>query len=156
MGDGAGFSPLANVTGTVYLDSEFSVRGTYVYYVTATDFSEQEGESSNEFSFLITGVDGLSGAIPKVFALDQNYPNPFNPTTRINFQLPVSGNVVVEVYNLKGEIVATLVDGLMQAGFHSVEWNGLTSTGNQISSGVYLYRIQAGDFNKVRKMIMLK
>ena len=156
VGDGAGFSPLANVTGTVYLDSEFSVRGTYVYYVTATDFSEQEGESSNEFSFLITGVDGLSGAIPKVFALDQNYPNPFNPTTRINFQLPVSGNVVVEVYNLKGEIVATLVDGLMQAGFHSVEWNGLTSTGNQISSGVYLYRIQAGDFNKVRKMIMLK
>ncbi|MCH8928116.1 MAG: carboxypeptidase regulatory-like domain-containing protein [Candidatus Marinimicrobia bacterium] len=156
VGDGAGFSPLANVTGTVYLDSEFSVRGTYVYYVTATDFSEQEGESSNEFSFLITGVDGFSGAIPKVFALDQNYPNPFNPTTRINYQLPVSGNVVVEVYNLKGEIVTTLVDGLMQAGFHSVEWNGLTSTGNQISSGVYLYRIQAGDFNKVRKMIMLK
>ena len=62
----------------------------------------------------------------------------------------------MEVFNLNGEVVATLVDGNMQAGFHSVEWNGLTSTGNQISSGVYLYRIQAGDFFKVRKMIMLK
>jgi len=156
IGDGAGFSPLENTIGTDYLDSELSVLGAYAYYVTATDFSEQEGEISNEYSILITGLDGLSGAIPKVFALDQNFPNPFNPTTRINYQLPIAGNVVVEVYNLRGEIVTTLVDENMQAGFHSVEWNGLTSSGNQISSGVYLYRIQAGDFNKVRKMIMLK
>jgi len=156
VGDGNGFSPLENTIGTMYIDSEFSVLGSSVYYVTGTDFSEQEGLRSNEFPLMITVVDGFSGAIPKVFALDQNYPNPFNPTTRINYQLPIAGNVVVEVYNLRGEIVTTLVDGNMQAGFHSVEWNGLTSSGNQISSGVYLYRIQAGDFNKVRKMIMLK
>ncbi len=156
IGDGTVFTPIENTIETVYLDSDASVVGSYSYFVTATDFSENEGKKSNDFSFVVTGIDGFSGAIPKVFALDQNYPNPFNPTTRINYQLPVSGNVVVEVYNLRGEIVTTLVDGNMQAGFHSVEWNGLTSSGNQISSGVYLYRIQAGDFNKVRKMIMLK
>ena len=65
-------------------------------------------------------------------------------------------NVRLQVYNLNGELVNTLVNGEIAAGYHTVKWNGLTSTGRVITSGVYLYKIHAGDFVQVRKMIMVK
>ena len=153
---GGSFEALVNVIEIAFVDLNVLIDNSYAYYVTATDFANNEGNTSNEYTLMVTSVDNLKNAIPDEFALGQNYPNPFNPTTSISYQLPVSGNVRLHVYNLNGELVNTLVNGEMAAGYHTVKWNGLTSTGKVIASGVYLYRIQAGDFVQVRKMIMMK
>jgi hypothetical protein len=83
--------------------------------------------------------------------LSQNYPNPFNATTVINYQLPVDDEVTLEVYNLFGQKVATLVDGEQQAGCRSVVWDA-----SDISSGIYFYRLTAGDFTETKRMIVVK
>ena len=86
-----------------------------------------------------------------VYTLQQNYPNPFNPATKINFAIPQSGNVTLKVYNVLGEEVATLVNSNMQAGNHSVSFNG-----KNLSSGIYVYRIVSGSYTDVKKMLLLK
>lgn len=98
----------------------------------------------------IVSVDGES-EIPSAYTLAQNYPNPFNPTTEIDFSLPKSTNVSLKVYTIVGELVATLVDGEMNAGRHSALFNG-----NNLSSGVYVYIISTNEFMYSRKMILMK
>ena len=85
-----------------------------------------------------------------------NFPNPFNPTTTINFQLSVDSEVELKIYNIKGQKVKTLVNDSFIEGNHSVIWNGKDSNGNQVGSGIYFYKLKAGDFQKVRKMILLR
>jgi immune inhibitor InhA-like protein/flagellar hook capping protein FlgD len=99
--------------------------------------------------------DGFNG-VPKVFALGQNYPNPFNPVTTISYQLPKTANVKLEVYNMLGQKVKTLVNANQPAKFYTVQWNGLNEKGSKVASGIYLYRIEAGDFIKTNKMLLLK
>ncbi|RMF65047.1 MAG: T9SS C-terminal target domain-containing protein, partial [Calditrichaeota bacterium] len=95
--------------------------------------------------------------LPRVFSLAQNYPNPFNPTTTIRYALPRSADVRLTIYNLLGQQIRTLVDGRNQAaGFHSVQWDGKDDRGGLMPSGIYVYRIQAGDFKKSRKMLLVK
>ena len=94
--------------------------------------------------------------IPTDFALLQNYPNPFNPETRIRFQLPEASRVVLKVYNILGQEVRTLVNDQMKAGFHNLMWDGRNGAGLRVASGVYIYRIKAGNFKSVKKMVMLK
>ena len=94
--------------------------------------------------------------LPDKFDLAQNYPNPFNPTTTIKFALPEASNVNLEVYNILGQKVNVLVDSYMDAGYHSIEWNGDDQNGNKVSSGVYFYKIKAGDFEQSKKMMLLK
>ena len=89
--------------------------------------------------------------IPSAFVLEQNYPNPFNPSTVIRYQLPVASYVSLKVYDILGQEVAKLVDGIQDAGHKSVEL--IAST---IPSGVYVYRIQAGSFTEVKKLILMK
>jgi hypothetical protein len=91
------------------------------------------------------------GTLPASFELSQNFPNPFNPTTTIRYGLPTQSHVTMKVYNLLGQEVATLVDGLEEKGYKTVEFNA----GN-LSSGVYFYRIQAEGFNEVRKLTIIK
>jgi hypothetical protein len=88
---------------------------------------------------------------PKTYSLSQNYPNPFNPVTTISYALPQSVHVTLGVYNTLGERVALLVDGEQQAGYHNVELNG-----SGLASGVYFYRIQAGSFMDVKKLVLMK
>jgi hypothetical protein len=90
-------------------------------------------------------------AIPADFVLQQNYPNPFNPTTTIQFRIPEARHVKLAVYNGVGEIVATLVDQDLTAGFHKVNFKS-----NGYSTGVYYYRIEAGGFEQVKKMTLMK
>jgi len=98
-------------------------------------------------------------ALPKVFSLSQNSPNPFNPSTTISYEIPESSGaakVVMAVYNIRGQKVITLVDELKESGQYSVNWNGRDENGRRVSSGVYFYRMSAGDFTAVRKMVIVK
>jgi hypothetical protein len=101
----------------------------------------------------ITAIDKNGQFSTKVFEykLHQNYPNPFNPTTTINWQVAVGSKVELSVYNILGQKVITLVDQYMHAGQYQVEWNGAN-----FSSGVYFYRLDAGNYSEIRKMILLK
>jgi flagellar hook assembly protein FlgD len=88
--------------------------------------------------------------------LNQNYPNPFNPETKIDFQIMDGSFVTVDIYNLKGQRIRRLINEVKTQGKHSVIWNGTDENGKLVSSGVYLYRLQAGDFHTTRKMLMMK
>ena len=89
--------------------------------------------------------------------LFQNYPNPFNPTTTISFSIPEESKVVeLIIYNIKGQLVKILVKDFQDVGEHSAIWNGDDESGTSVSSGIYFYKLEAGDFQKVRKMILLK
>ncbi len=96
------------------------------------------------------------GILPDAYTLDQNYPNPFNPSTIIQFALPSSGKVKLEVYNILGQGVRTLVSGDLSAGTHQVTFDGRSNSGSILSSGVYFYRLETADFVKSRKMMLLK
>jgi hypothetical protein len=93
---------------------------------------------------------------PTDFALHQNYPNPFNPSTIIQYALPRTALVKIEVYNVLGQRVRTLVDRIEEPGYKIINWNGKDDSGNQVCSGVYFCRICAGDFVKSKKMTLLK
>jgi hypothetical protein len=101
-------------------------------------------------------VDDGGGLLPESWGLAQNYPNPFNPTTTIAFDLPRRSRVSIAVFNLLGQKVAELADGEYSAGHHVVTWDGVTSGGQRAGSGVYFYRLVAGDHVESRKMVLLK
>jgi hypothetical protein len=93
----------------------------------------------------------IDGNKPLVYELAQNYPNPFNPTTKIEYSIPVQAQVVLKIYNIVGQEVATLVNEVQKAGIHNVKFGA-----SNLSSGVYFYRLTAGDFTSVKKMVLLK
>jgi hypothetical protein len=105
------------------------------------------------------GGDG-AGALPRAFSLSQNYPNPFNPATTIAFTVPGNESEAVPtlltIYNMRGQRVATLLDRAMKPGTHSVTWDGKNEAGVRVSSGVYLYTLQAGSERTSKKMVILK
>ncbi len=107
------------------------------------------------FAGSVTGVKA-SGATPEKFFLAQNYPNPFNPTTTIRFTLAKGGRVHLDIYDMLGRRVRTLVDDEFSTGEYSVQWNGTNDVSERVVSGPYLYRFEAGDFVKTQKMIFLK
>jgi len=98
-----------------------------------------------------TSIETLPESKIKSFRLQQNYPNPFNPRTMINYQLPMTNEVELSIYNLLGQKVVTLVSEKQKAGYHQVEWDA-----GQMASGVYYYLINAGEFQDVRKMMLLR
>ncbi len=98
----------------------------------------------------------VSPLLPDDFELSQNFPNPFNPSTNIRFGLPVAGHVRLDIFNLLGQKVTTLVDADYDAGRHTVVWNGESSSGELVASGVYFYRLSAERFTETRKMLLLK
>lgn len=102
-------------------------------------------------------VNGSDPSIPQlVSTLSQNNPNPFNPTTRIDFSLAESGNVSLEVFNVKGQLVKTLVNERLSSGAHNVYWNGVDNSGLPVASGVYFYKLKAAQVNTLHKMLLLK
>ena len=112
-----------------------------------------------------TGVDNNAGKdtapvnLPKAYKLSQNFPNPFNPSTTIQYALPDghgSMKVKLDIYNLRGQLVKTLVDEAQEAGNYRVQWNGVDSRNNHVSSGVYFYRLVTPEYSATRKMVILK
>ncbi len=93
---------------------------------------------------------------PVSYNLFQNYPNPFNPTTIISYSIPKVSHVTLKIYDILGREVKTLISADQNNGVHSVQWNGDNNYGTKVSSGIYLYRIEAGDFIQTKKMILIK
>lgn len=105
---------------------------------------------------VVTGIKPRPQNTPAAYTLEQNYPNPFNPETTIDYSLQRSGKVELTVFNVRGEKIATLIDANQGTGAYRVTWNGKDSLGNQVGSGVYFYKIKAGDFTSIKKMILVR
>jgi len=101
-------------------------------------------------------VDEELAVMPDAFELEQNFPNPFNPSTMIKYQIPEASEVRLAVFSVLGEEIKTLVEQRQAAGSYTVNWNATDTYGNRLTSGVYFYRIQAGTFTEMRKMILVK
>jgi hypothetical protein len=99
----------------------------------------------------IVGVDDDVPVMPQEFSVAQNYPNPFNARTSISFALPEQSDVRIEVFNLLGQKTATIAEGLFPAGNHTVTWDA-----SDVASGVYYYKLTAGDFSAIKMMTLLK
>jgi len=116
-----------------------SYSGFWNPWVVATDVEEEK-----------------EAVVPKEFSLSQNYPNPFNPHTVIEYALPKESKVKIVVYNILGQKVRVLKDEIEREGYKRVVWDGRDDTGSEVASGIYFYRIVAGDFVKAKKMMMVK
>jgi hypothetical protein len=97
-----------------------------------------------------------NGAVPTVYALKQNTPNPFNPSTRVAYSLPDASHVRLAIFNVLGQHVVDLVNGNQEAGEYEIVWDGKDKVGSQVASGVYFYKISAGNFSETKKMMLLK
>jgi hypothetical protein len=93
---------------------------------------------------------------PEVFAIHQNHPNPFNPITQIKYDLPEDALVTINIYDVMGRSIKSLVNSNQSAGYRSIQWNATNNTGQPVSAGLYLYTIQAGDHIHTKKMVLLK
>jgi hypothetical protein len=100
---------------------------------------------------VITGTPKVNTSIPKVYSLEQNYPNPFNPSTVINYSIPKTSMVKISVFDILGREVMTLVNGTKQPGSYNVEFDA-----SNLASGVYIYKLQSGDFTDTKKMLLIK
>ena len=109
-------------------------------------------------SFIIDDASGVSDVGQAVFSfsLEQNYPNPFNPGTRLNFTIPKSQHVLLEIYNSLGQRVRTLINSNLSSGNHYILWDGLAENGNGVPAGVYFYRIKSGEFISTKQMTLLR
>jgi len=165
-GTGIGYFAYAGETagwkkGTFYIDSGCRYDGLYCdneqtggsHY----DFDKEKKGSGTYFiahdsiTGVITNAVGVAEETPAAFSVEQNAPNPFNPTTTITFSLAQAGDVTVEVYNVAGQRIDTLVDGFMDAGSHSAVWDA-----SGFSAGVYFYTVKSGGYTKTMKMTLLK
>lgn len=153
------------------LTVSWNVSGTASYVLTdgqsGKAFRMQEMSGTGSYKITGSNVERITvklvgnGELPKEFSLSQNYPNPFNPSTSVKYALPVDSKVTVEIYNLVGQRVRTLVSDNLTAGYHIAEWDGLNGAGQQLASGVYFLQMSAKgvngqSFSELRKLMMLK
>lgn len=132
-------------------DVQFDVIAIMPNYFPEGNPGEQVFYWDNVDLFTATSIDGITEETPAGYRLEQNYPNPFNPSTVINFNLSSSSQVLLSVYNIAGQRVAVLAQGAFSSGQHTVEFNA----GN-LSSGIYIYRLETDHFTAVRKMTLVK
>ena len=166
-----GSGPLAIIHFTVDADATeelvlidsttyFTIGNTFID-LTAADGSEQitpffTPGSVNIVVYTDVVIIGDDSNLPDDYRLGQNYPNPFNPSTTIEFALPMAGPVRLDVYNILGQNVNTLIDRHLPAGVHQVTFNGRSDNGSPLASGVYFYRLVSSDFVESRKMMLVK
>ena len=129
-----------------YTDKNLTNGNTFQYRLKQID-----NEGTFEYSNTIE-----VNAVPSRFELSQNFPNPFNPSTTIKYYTPKNSFVTLKVYDMLGREITTLVNEQIASGYHEVNWNGLDSKGESVSSGVYIYRLTAGNFTQTKKMNLLK
>ena len=120
-------------------------------------------EVTSENGALTLGVNASAAVLsingellPEVFSLHQNYPNPFNPVTKLRYDLPENGHVNITIYDMLGREVKTLINQTQNAGYRSIIWDATNDYGKPVSAGIYLYQIQAGEYMRTKKMVLLK
>jgi hypothetical protein len=165
---GSGWSLIgkANPGASWFVDPTASPGTTYAYVVVAADMDNETlpvfrvgGQAHNaRIARLVLTAPGLKMVVarPTLFSLSQNRPNPFNPETTIDYSLPETVPVRLQVYNAIGQLVRVLVDDVQPAGYHTAVWNGRDERGRSLSSGVYFYRLTAGSFSEVKGMLLVK
>jgi flagellar hook assembly protein FlgD len=119
-------------------------------------YGSYESLPSNEVEVTVTGSGTDPENIPFVTNLEGNYPNPFNPTTTIKYSLIENSKVELTIYNLKGQKVKQLIKNQLSTGQHSVVWNGRDENNKQVASGVYFYKLKTENYEKIKKMILIK
>ena len=102
------------------------------------------------------GLSRIARPAPEEYSLSDAYPNPFNPTTTLSFSVPTEGVVSLNIYDMTGRLVSTLVDGNLEQGYHSIIWNGMDSNGHAVSSGMYIYSLKGEGVSITKKMVMMK
>jgi hypothetical protein len=155
--------PVTRTKDSLLVKNNFNaIAGIWNYYIVKNDASMGMHNTKYAVALLYKSlgwtplyVKELPGT-PTEFALNQNYPNPFNPSTSIRFSVPKEGRVKIEVYDVTGSLVKTVLDEAVRVGNKEVVWDGTNSSGSKVASGMYLYRLQSDDFVAVKKMIMLK
>ncbi len=157
---GASAQPL--VEGRVRLAAGQPAIGAQVRLFVATDLSRSIRTTTDETGYFALSLAALSTnvlaeqtVLPQQFYLGQNYPNPFNPSTIIPYRLPISTRVRLEVLNVLGQRLATLVDAEQPAGFHTATWDGTDASGRGVAAGVYLYRLIGDEVRLTRSMVLL-
>ncbi len=151
---GASAQPL--VEGRVRLASGRPVANAQVRLFDATDLRRSVRAITNETGYFALPLTALStSALPQQFYLGQNYPNPFNSSTSMPYRLPVSTHVRLEVLNVLGQRLATLVDADRPAGFHTARWDGTDASGRGVAAGVYLYQLVGDGVRLTRSMVLL-
>jgi hypothetical protein len=165
--DFVGATKITGIADTTFITPTLLNFQWYYWKVFAHDEDELTCECVEYFSFYVdstnTGVeDGTPTTpdLPKMFTLGQNYPNPFNPMTVISYDVPESAHgdvhVNMDIYSVRGVMVRALIDEVKEPGRYTVTWNGTDENGQRVSSGIYFYRMRAGEFTATRKMIILK
>ncbi|MFQ5707982.1 MAG: FlgD immunoglobulin-like domain containing protein [bacterium] len=125
----------------------------------STDWFDQATPSIGQENSVATAIGDVAGDVPQDFVLAQNYPNPFNPSTVITYTLPQSANLGttrLEIYNLLGQKVRTLINARQSAGTHSIQWDGTNDAGHLLASGVYVYLLKSGNLSEAKKMLFMK
>ena len=144
------------VEGRVRLDSGQPVPGAQVLLFDLSDLRAAPLAATTDRSGHFTlPLATLAGPLPERFELGANYPNPFNPSTMIPYQLPAPMHVRLEVFNILGQRIATLVDGERSAGFHTTSWDATDAAGEAVGAGVYLYRLSADGVQATRSMLLI-
>jgi hypothetical protein len=147
-----------NIENSIRLNIESFPRSEEITWrVWASDVSDSS-QSAEEWTFTVHEVVGVDkwSLLPEEYALHQNYPNPFNPSTTIRYGLPEDSNVSLVIYDVRGQVILTLESDHQSAGWYDVVWNGHTTDGKTISTGIYFVRLVAGDYSQVVKMLYLK
>ncbi|MCP4632102.1 MAG: hypothetical protein GY855_04185 [candidate division Zixibacteria bacterium] len=146
-----------------YKDTDWNREHNYYYLITSIDNQGLESQPSDELAVIFTSVtEGNDDFLPHHVELKQNYPNPFNPETTISYYIPPIGaqpaEVKIEIYNIRGEIVKTLVDDYQYPGHHRIAWGGTDDNGDKLSSGIYFYNLKMWNtaFTHARKMVLVK
>jgi len=137
--------------------------GNYFIGVSIFD-ADPVGPDTSDYTLTVTGdlapptsVEGGSENLsPSEYRLSDNYPNPFNPSTKINYNVPEPGRVILKIYNALGQQIATLVDKLQPAGTYEASWAGIDSRGSRVSSGLYFYKLTTTNFSQTKKMLLMK
>jgi hypothetical protein len=163
MDDGAenGFTKGNAITFKVWkanLNEEIEISADDVRYLDSVSGMESGSQAFEPRATATIKIDSKAvvETVPVEFGLQQNYPNPFNPSTMITFAVPQEANVTVQVYDITGKLVSTLVDTKMAAGHHNVEWTGTDSNGLRVATGIYFYKMTAGSFVQTKKMLFAK
>jgi hypothetical protein len=151
-------STVANVKSTNVTVSNLDKGTTYYWRASSQTNTGSTSNYSGSGSFNTNSVTGVTiePVVPTNYELQQNYPNPFNPSTKISFSLTQSSIVTINIYDMLGRVVKTLVNNEMPAGVHTFEWRGDNNSGGLVASGPYIYRINAGEFTATKKMVFLK